>query len=152
MYRRLRDCLFLLPTELSHDVALTALAAGERLGVTERIVHPVFQPATVMGIRFRNRVGLAAGLDKNARCVGGLLAMGFGFIEVGTVTPRPQSGNPRPRLFRLVEDQALVNRMGFNNHGARVVAARLASARQRIERPGAVVGINIGKNKSYNFV
>lgn len=147
MYQSLRDLLFLLPPELSHDVALTAMRWGERLGLSERIVHPVFQPATVMGLRFRNRIGLAAGLDKNGRCAPGLLAMGFGFIEVGTVTPQPQPGNPKPRLFRLADDAAIINRMGFNNLGAEAMAARLRVDRARIDQPGALIGVNIGKNK-----
>ncbi len=147
MYSTLRDLLFLLPPEMSHDVALTALRWGEQLGVTERFVHPVFQPAHVFGLRFRNRIGLAAGLDKDARCVAGLLAMGFGFVEVGTVTPRPQPGNPKPRLFRLRKDGALINRMGFNNAGATAMARRLELARSRLDHPGALIGVNIGKNK-----
>ncbi len=147
MYQSLRDLLFLLPPELSHDVALTAMRWGERFGITERFVHPIFQPATVMGLRFRNRIGLAAGLDKNGRCAPGLLAMGFGFVEVGTVTPRPQSGNPKPRLFRLTDDAAIINRMGFNNSGAQAMASRLRIDRTRIDQPGALIGVNIGKNK-----
>jgi dihydroorotate dehydrogenase len=147
MYAVFRDLLFLLPPEWSHEVALWALRAGERAGVSGRFVHPIYQPVTVMGLRFRNRVGLAAGLDKDARCVEGLFAMGFGFVEVGTVTPRPQPGNPRPRLFRLVSEEALVNRMGFNNEGAERMAERLARVRDRLDWPGAVIGVNVGKNK-----
>jgi len=147
MYRQLRDGLFLLPPELSHEVALHALCIGERCGLSARLVHPIYHPFTVMGLKFRNRVGLAAGLDKDARCVPGLFAMGFGFVEVGTVTPRPQPGNPRPRLFRLPEQRALINRMGFNNAGAARMAERLVRARRALDAPGTVVGVNIGKNK-----
>jgi dihydroorotate dehydrogenase len=147
MYAHLRDLLFLLPPEWSHEVALRSLAVGARTGLSRRFVHPVYQPVSVMGLRFRNRVGLAAGLDKDARCVAGLLAMGFGFVEVGTVTPRPQPGNPRPRLFRLVEAEALINRMGFNNAGMDRMATRLAPARDELDAPGAVVGVNVGKSK-----
>jgi len=147
MYAVFRDLLFLLPPEWSHEVALWALRTGERTGLSGRFVHPIYQPVTVMGLRFRNRVGLAAGLDKDARCVEGLFAMGFGFVEVGTVTPRPQPGNPRPRLFRLVGEEALVNRMGFNNEGVERMAERLARVRDRLDWPGAVIGVNVGKNK-----
>ena len=96
-----------------------------------------------MGLDFPNPIGLAAGLDKDGRCIDGLAALGFGFVEIGTVTPRPQPGNPQPRLFRLVEDTALINRMGFNNDGVEALAARLAKARR-----GGIVGVNIGRNKA----
>ena len=98
----------------------------------------------LLGLSFPNRVGVAAGLDKNAVAVGGLARLGFGFVEVGTVTPRPQLGNPKPRLFRLTEDRGLINRLGFNSEGAQVVAARLARLRGRLDVP---VGVNIGKNR-----
>jgi dihydroorotate dehydrogenase len=106
-------------------------------------------PRTVMGIEFPNAFGLAAGFDKNARAVPGLLALGFGHVEIGTVTARAQPGNPRPRLFRLVEDRAIINRMGFNNDGAEVVAQRLATRRldRHGRRAGVPLGINIGKTK-----
>ncbi len=139
--------MFLLPPETSHTVALTALRIAERSGLSERYIHGIYQPTTVMGLKFRNRVGLAAGLDKDARCIEGLLAMGFGFIEVGTVTPRPQPGNPRPRLFRLPSESALINRMGFNNGGAPAAAERVRSARARLGPAAGLVGVNIGKNK-----
>jgi dihydroorotate dehydrogenase len=147
VFEALRDLLFLLPPETSHSVALRALAVGERLGLSHRFVHGVYHPVTVMGLKFRNRIGLAAGLDKSARCIEGLLAMGFGFVEVGTVTPRPQPGNPRPRLFRLVDQRALINRMGFNNDGVVAVAERVARARQRLRSVASIIGINIGKNR-----
>ncbi len=98
----------------------------------------------LLGLSFPNRVGVAAGLDKNAVAVRGLARLGFGFVEVGTVTPRPQPGNPKPRLFRLTEDRGLINRLGFNSEGAQVVAARLARLRGRLDVP---VGVNIGKNR-----
>ncbi len=139
--------MFLMSAETSHTVALTALRIAERTGLSERYVHGIYQPTTVMGLKFRNRVGLAAGLDKDARCIEGLLAMGFGFIEVGTVTPRPQPGNPRPRLFRLPTEAALINRMGFNNDGAVAAAERVRRARQRLGPTAGLIGINIGKNK-----
>jgi dihydroorotate dehydrogenase len=146
-YQMLRQLLFLLPPETSHHVALAAMRVGERFGVTQHFVHGVYQPVTVMGLKFRNRVGLAAGLDKNARCIEGLLAMGFGFIEVGTVTPRHQPGNPRPRLFRLESQHALINRMGFNNDGVAAAVSRVMLARKRLPLFSTVIGINIGKNK-----
>ena len=105
-------------------------------------------PVEAMGIRFPNRLGLAAGFDKNAVGIDGLAALGFGHVEIGTVTGEPQPGNPTPRLFRLPADGAVVNRMGFNNHGAEVVARRLAArAGARGVRPGPVLGVNIGKTK-----
>jgi dihydroorotate dehydrogenase len=104
----------------------------------------VNDPVTIAGLQFPNRVGLAAGLDKNGRCIDGLGAFGFGFVEVGTVTPRPQPGNPKPRLFRLPEAQALINRLGFNNDGLAAFISNVKRARFR-ER-GGILGLNIGKN------
>jgi dihydroorotate dehydrogenase len=148
MYDHLRRALFALPTELSHWVSLTGIAAAARLGISERFIHPLYHPTVVMGLKFRNRVGLAAGLDKDARCVEGLFKLGFGFIEVGTVTPLAQPGNPKPRLFRLEQHGALINRMGFNNAGAQRMRARLDKVRAGLSAPGLVLGVNIGKNKS----
>lgn len=147
MYETVRKWMFLLPPEMSHTVALAALDLGQRFGVSQRFVHGVYQPVTAMGLKFRNRIGLAAGLDKDARCVEGMLAMGFGFVEVGTVTPRPQPGNPKPRLFRLPDEGALINRMGFNNRGAAAAAERVRAVRQRLGPTAGLIGINIGKNK-----
>jgi dihydroorotate dehydrogenase len=147
VYRTLRDLLFLLPPEMSHHAALLGLRLGERVGISQRFVHGVYQPTTVMGLKFRNRVGLAAGLDKDARNIEGLLAMGFGFVEVGTLTPRAQPGNRRPRLFRLIEDEALINRMGFNNGGIDAAVTRIRAARRRLGRTAGLIGVNIGKNK-----
>jgi dihydroorotate dehydrogenase len=147
LYRTLRDLLFLLPPETSHHAALFGLRIGERTGISQRFVHGIYQPITAMGLKFRNRVGLAAGLDKNARCIEGLLAMGFGFVEVGTLTPRAQPGNPRPRLFRLIEDEALINRMGFNNDGVAAAVERIRAARHRLGPTAGLIGVNIGKNK-----
>jgi len=148
VYETLRKWMFLLPPETAHTVALTALDIGQRTGISQRFVHGLYQPVTVMGLKFRNRVGLAAGLDKDARCVEGMLAMGFGFVEVGTVTPRPQPGNPRPRLFRLPSEGALINRMGFNNGGADATVRRVRAARERLGATAGLIGINIGKNKT----
>jgi dihydroorotate dehydrogenase len=147
VYETVRKWMFLLPPEMSHTVALTALDLGQRFGISQRFVHGVYQPVTAMGLKFRNRIGLAAGLDKDARCVEGMLAMGFGFVEVGTVTPRPQPGNPKPRLFRVPDERALINRMGFNNRGAAAAAQRVREVRGRLGPTSGMIGINIGKNK-----
>ena len=142
MYSILRSLMFRLPAETSHDLALDMIGAAGRLGLARRLLRPVApQPVEVMGLKFANPVGLAAGLDKNAVAVDGLGAMGFGFIEVGTVTPRPQPGNPKPRMFRLPQAQAIINRMGFNNQGVDALLERL----QGVDYDG-VLGINIGKN------
>lgn len=142
MYDLLRSLMFRLPAETSHDLALDMIGAAGRLRLAEKLVRPVpAQPVEVMGLTFDNPVGLAAGLDKNAVAVDGLAAMGFGFLEVGTVTPRPQPGNPKPRLFRLPEQLAIINRFGFNNEGVDAMLERLAGVRYQ-----GVLGINIGKN------
>jgi dihydroorotate dehydrogenase len=136
-YPALRPALFALDPERAHALVLAGLRVAGRLPVRP----PAAAPVELMGLRFPNRVGLAAGFDKNAIAVDGLGALGFGFIEVGTVTPRPQPGQPRPRLFRLPASGALVNRLGFPNDGADVVARRLRRRRYR-----GIVGVNIGKN------
>lgn len=141
IYRYLRPLLFALPPEQAHAFALGALQRAHSLGlVRDRLVDPR-SAVTLLGLRFPNRVGLAAGFDKNGRYVDALGALGFGFIEVGTVTPRAQPGQPRPRLFRISAAHALINRMGFPNDGAGVVAARLSR-----RRFAGVCGVNIGKN------
>lgn len=138
LYRFLRPFFFLLPPEVAHGLALAGLEAAWRTGFLR--APRGGPPVEVMGLSFPNRLGLAAGMDKDARHVGAWGALGFGFVEVGTVTPRPQPGNPRPRLFRLPAADALINRLGSNNQGAAAAAARLA------RRSGGVVGVNIGKN------
>ncbi|RJS95038.1 quinone-dependent dihydroorotate dehydrogenase [Salinisphaera sp. Q1T1-3] len=142
MYSLLRPALFSLDAERAHDLSLAAAsrAAPWLAGVYGRRVPNT--PTTLMGLRLPNPVGLAAGLDKNGAHVDGLAAMGFGFLEVGTVTPRPQSGNSRPRLFRLPEARGILNRFGFNNAGVAALTENVATARFR-----GVLGINIGKNK-----
>jgi dihydroorotate dehydrogenase len=131
--------------EVAHEQAFAAIRLG---GPTIRHVIKVPKaPRTVMGIEFPHAFGLAAGFDKNAKAVPGLLGLGFGHVEIGTVTARPQPGNPKPRLFRLLDDRAVVNRMGFNNDGAAVVAGRLHRLRQTRAGRKAVVGVNIGKTK-----
>lgn len=143
LYELARRGLFCLPAETAHDLTLRSLAVAERLGLLSLLVPAVApKPLRVLGIDFPNPVGLAAGLDKNGECIDAFAALGFGFIEVGTVTPRPQPGNPRPRLFRIPQRQAIINRMGFNNHGVDVLVANVRRARFT-----GVLGINIGKNK-----
>ena len=129
----------LLDAETAHALAIKALKTG-LVPPPARVDDPILR-TTVFGLDFPNPVGLAAGFDKNAEVPGPLLAQGFGFVEVGTVTPRPQPGNPRPRMFRLPADRAAINRMGFNNEGRDAMAARLTG-----RRPG-IVGVNLGKNK-----
>jgi dihydroorotate dehydrogenase len=144
MYGLMRSALFNLPAEPSHGVAMGSLDLAHRLGLSAMLGgarKERAQALTVMGIEFPNALGLAAGLDKNADHIAGLAALGFGFIEIGTVTPRPQPGNPRPRLFRLKEQRALINRMGFNNKGIDHALARIRQSPFR-----GVLGINIGKN------
>lgn len=148
MYRLLKPLLFKMPAERAHALTFSALNLASQVpGIlsllqrTYRVEAPALEQQ-VFGLQFKNPVGLAAGLDKNAEHLHGLKALGFGFIEIGTVTPRPQRGNPQPRLFRLPMDEALINRMGFNNDGVEVVARRLE------KRPkDLIVGGNIGKNK-----
>ena len=131
--------------EKAHERAFAAIRAAGPL--TRRAIRVPAASRTVMGIEFPHSFGLAAGFDKNARAVPGLLGLGFGHVEIGTVTARAQSGNPRPRLVRLVDDRAVVNRMGFNNDGAAVVASRLHRLRGTRVGRDAVIGVNIGKTK-----
>jgi dihydroorotate dehydrogenase len=131
--------------ERAHERAFAAIRAAGPL--TRRVIHVPSAPRTVMGIRFPHAFGLAAGFDKNARGVPGLLGLGFSHVEIGTVTAQAQPGNPRPRLVRLVDDRAIVNRMGFNNDGAAVVASRLHRLRRSRVGRDAVIGVNIGKTK-----
>src|SRR5690606_10822540 len=143
LYRFLRSLLFLLPAELSHDLGLRGLRLLYRLGLLRLLgAAAPSAPVQVLGLDFANPVGLAAGLDKNADYLDALGALGFGFVEVGTVTPRPQDGNARPRLFRLARERAIINRMGFNNKGLAHMVGRLKQRRYR-----GVVGGNIGKNR-----
>jgi dihydroorotate dehydrogenase len=149
LYPLLRPLLFALDPETAHEAAFGALDAAAACGIAQLAAPQVrMAPVEVMGLTFPNRVGLAAGLDKNAAHIDGLATMGFGFIECGTVTPRAQPGNPKPRMFRLVEAQAIINRLGFNNDGVErflrnVARARFASAR------GGVLGLNIGRTSTH---
>jgi dihydroorotate dehydrogenase len=145
-YALTRPFLFGLDAEHAHELTLDAIARLQ--GTPLRCMWSqarVDDPVTVAGLRFPNRIGLAAGLDKNGRCIDGLGAMGFGFVEVGTVTPKPQPGNPKPRLFRLKSARALINRLGFNNEGLEAFIANVRRSR-RFRAGGGVLGLNIGKN------
>jgi dihydroorotate dehydrogenase len=138
-----RRLLFKLAPETSHRLTLTALQQLSRLGA----LNPLHQtlpanPVTVMGLKFPNPIGLAAGLDKNAECIEGLAALGFGFVEIGTLTPLPQPGNPQPRLFRIPQAEALINRMGFNNKGIDYAINQIEQSTYQ-----GILGINIGKNR-----
>ncbi len=143
LYSIARSALFQLDAERAHAVTLGLLARCPALAGVVMGQARVEAPATVLGLHFANRVGLAAGLDKNGECLAAWQQFGFGFVEVGTVTPRAQAGNPRPRMFRLTEHQALINRLGFNNHGMEALAQQLTRSRHRYS---GLLGINIGKN------
>ncbi len=146
LYKLTRPLLFSLDAEAAHELTLAALQRGHDLGIASWIaprVDPL--PVSVMGLQFSNPVGLAAGLDKTAAHIDALGSLGFGFIEAGTVTPRPQPGNPKPRMFRLTRSQALINRLGFNNEGADQFVANVHRQRTFRDR-GGIVGLNIGKN------
>jgi len=144
MYSLARPLLFALDAERAHDLALAALDVAHCTGASRIFApNPARLPTHAFGLDFPNPVGLAAGLDKNGAHVEALFALGFGFVEIGTVTPEPQPGNPKPRMFRLPEHQAIINRLGFNNQGVDALVRRVERIRHR---PG-ILGINIGKNK-----
>ena len=148
-YGLARPLLFSLDAERAHGLTLAQIDRLERTGLLESLAgRPIDDPVSLLGLTWRNRVGLAAGLDKDAAHVAGLARLGFGFIELGTVTPRPQPGNPRPRLFRLPDATALINRFGFNNVGLDQFLLNLAQARRDHEEAldGVILGLNIGKN------
>jgi dihydroorotate dehydrogenase len=145
LYALARPLLFSLDPETAHNLTLPALRRAAALGLTGIVRKPKPDPRTVMGITFPNPVGLAAGLDKDGAYIDGLAALGFGSIEIGTVTPRAQPGNPRPRMFRLPAARGIINRMGFNNGGVDAFVANVQSSRFYQERQG-VLGLNIGKN------
>lgn len=145
MYQLIRKFLFTLPAESAHDLALKSLQVSAPFW--KLIQGKVNKPVNVLGLSFDNPVGLAAGLDKNASYIDGIAAQGFGFIEVGTITPKPQEGNPKPRMFRLEEHQAIINRMGFNNEGVDAMVANIKASTYYQKKQG-VLGVNIGKNKA----
>ena len=141
-YSLLKPLIFQMDAEAAHDLTLKSLKYAEKSGLLKLYPNaPVCQPRQVMGITFPNAVGLAAGLDKNGAVIDGMAALGFGFIEIGTITPRPQPGNPKPRLFRVREAQGIVNRFGFNNLGVDHLIENVKAASYK-----GVLGINIGKN------
>jgi dihydroorotate dehydrogenase len=143
VYALARPFLFCLDAERAHDLGLASIETAYRLGLNPLLaVRPAPLPTQVFGLRFDNPVGLAAGLDKNGAHIDALASLGFGFIEVGTTTPRPQTGNPKPRMWRLPEHQAVINRLGFNNDGVETLVRNAERARYT-----GVLGINIGKNK-----
>ena len=141
MYGLIRQALFATSPETAHELALESLRLGYSLGATSFVCKVRRDPATIMGLEFPNRVGLAAGMDKNGDYVDALGSLGFGFIEIGTVTPRPQPGNPKPRVFRLEKAEAMINRLGFNNKGVDHLVERVRSRHYK-----GILGINIGKN------
>ena len=144
-YAIARPFLFGLDAEHAHELTLGSIARLQNTPAQCLWAQPrVSDPLTLAGLAFPNRIGLAAGLDKNGRCIDGLGAMGFGFIEVGTVTPKAQPGNPKPRMFRLPQAHALINRLGFNNDGLAAFVANVKRARFRGQ--GGILGLNIGKN------
>ena len=167
MYHFIRRLLFLLPAETAHYVSMNCLKAACSIGFVRHLLQRSFSapslPVNVFGLTFKNPVGLGAGFDKNAKYLRELEALGFGFVEIGTVTPRPQAGNDKPRLFRLPQDKALINRMGFNNDGVEVITKRLKQWRKsaigdrqstdsstpsfKRQTPNLLIGGNIGKNK-----
>jgi dihydroorotate dehydrogenase len=149
--RFVRPLLFSLDAEAAHDLTIALLRSASHLDLVLRalkIFRPLPSPKIVFGLEFPNPIGLAAGLDKNGVALPAWAALGFGFIEIGTVTAKPQAGNPKPRIFRLHEQLALINRLGFNNDGADAVAERLRKLRASGRWPAVAVGINIGKSKA----
>jgi dihydroorotate dehydrogenase len=144
-YRLIRPLLFALDAERAHELTLASIAFLDAINLPPALRSDAGPAVEVMGLKFPNRVGLAAGLDKNGSCIDGLARLGFGFIEVGTVTPKPQAGNPKPRLFRLPGKQAIINRLGFNNDGVIALIDHVRRARFG-QKSGGILGINIGKN------
>ncbi len=154
MYKLLRKLFFLFPPETTHLFAMSGLKLLQAMGLMKFRVKDSSLQRNVLGLRFPNRIGLGAGFDKNAQYIDELRHLGFGFVEIGTVTPQPQVGNEQPRLFRLPQDEALINRMGFNNDGVIIIADRLSRWREKEKlsaRNGGsfpiIIGGNIGKNK-----
>jgi len=141
LYGLIKKALFTAPPEMAHELALESLRLGHHLGATRLVCADTSLPVRVMGLEFPNPVGLAAGMDKNGDYIDALGGLGFGFIEVGTVTPHPQPGNPKPRVFRLPEAEAMINRLGFNNKGVDHLVTRVSRRSYR-----GILGINIGKN------
>ena len=149
--RFVRPLLYSLDAETAHHLTIRLLRGASCFDIALRAIklfQPTSKPITLFGLTFPNPVGLAAGLDKNGVALPAWAALGFGFIEIGTVTAKAQHGNPKPRIFRLPEQQALINRLGFNNDGADAIAQRLAALRVSGRWPAVPVGINIGKSRT----
>lgn len=151
MYRIFRPLLFRLKPEAAHALTICLLRFTGAISPLNSLIDLAFlapdKPVTAFGLHFKNPVGLAAGYDKDGLAIRGLSALGFGHIEIGTVTPRPQPGNPKPRVFRLPEDEAVINRMGFPSHGGGKVVYRLRQMWAERARPDAILGVNLGRNK-----
>src|ERR1700741_5056885 len=154
MYKILRSILFLFPTEWVHYFSMNCLRLLCSIGFLRKLLATSFSPGAnenlqseIYNLQFKNPVGLGAGFDKNARYLNELETLGFGFVEIGTVTPLPQAGNDKPRLFRLPKDKALINRMGFNNDGMETIVERLKKIKSQKSKIKIVIGGNIGKNK-----
>jgi dihydroorotate dehydrogenase len=145
LYKLARPILFSLDPENAHALTMTSLKYAAAFGATTLLPKPAPAPRTVMGLTFPNPVGLAAGLDKDGTYIDGVAGMGFGFLEIGTVTPRPQPGNPKPRMFRLTEAQGIINRMGFNNKGVDELVKNV-QASDFYQKKMGILGLNIGKN------
>ncbi len=141
MYSLVRRALFIADPETAHGLALEGLRLGHGVGATSLLCKTISQPVTVMGLEFPNPVGMAAGMDKNGDYIDALGSVGFGFVEIGTVTPRPQPGNPKPRIFRLEKANAMINRLGFNNKGVDYLVRQVQK-----RKFSGILGINIGKN------
>lgn len=151
MYNLFRNILFIFDAEKVHYFSMNALKAICKFGIFRIIIRKCYaakMPVKAMNLEFTNPVGLGAGFDKNAKYLTELEALGFGFVEIGTVTPKPQEGNDKPRLFRLPKDKALINRMGFNNDGAEIISKRLSTWKKNNPNSKLIIGGNIGKNKS----
>lgn len=155
MYKLLRNIFFLFPPEWAHYFTMNLLKGLCSIGIIKKLLAISFKPQNannlefeIWNLQFKNRIGLGAGFDKNAKFLRELETLGFGFVEIGTVTPLPQEGNPKPRLFRLPKDKALINRMGFNNDGVKVIAERLQKLKSQKSKVKIIIGGNIGKNKS----
>ncbi|PCJ66318.1 MAG: dihydroorotate dehydrogenase (quinone) [Bacteroidetes bacterium] len=148
MYKLLRSIFFLMPAEKAHYTTMRLFKFVRKFGFVKRMFQFTSEPITLDGLTYKNKVGLAAGFDKDGKFLNELHTLNFGFIEVGTVTPKPQSGNPQPRLFRLKKDRALINRMGFNNEGLKSLKSRLEKFRKQHRDCDMQIGINIGKNKN----
>jgi len=141
MYSLVRRALFIADPETAHGLALEGLRLGHGVGATSLLCQTISQPVTVMGLEFPNPVGMAAGMDKNGDYIDALGSVGFGFVEIGTVTPRPQPGNPKPRIFRIEKANAMINRLGFNNKGVDYLVRQVQK-----RKFSGILGINIGKN------